>query len=269
MKFILIFLFFSQFAFLLEGASLEEALKEVEDPVKRKKLEAKIRKMYEAKAKYSPPDYSNKTTDQLIEIALQAQIMQPLQAKLIHQELEKRSDFKSTLREKIEGFDVSLIDGTGHVRYRVSDPFVLAGLSKAGGRDFHVETIKKCINHPITVETFHGWGLEPFFEMLSSASNKNEGKVLDDLILQGRIERGSNVEKKWREKFLESASKKSLYSKQREQRTGSNEAVATSKDNLAKGQGTFADIVNKWPVYIAVSLLFAITFFWMKRKEKN
>lgn len=262
---LLIFLVFGLVSLSAETPTLEqllESVKSVEDPVERKKLEAKIRKMHEARKRLVPSDYASETTKQLIERVLRGAPMDPTQSDLIKNVLRQREDFKELVRKGVEGFDVALFKHPNPSVVRIGEPYTYAGLASAGGKDFQIEIIKKCIDHPIVVRMRED-GIPPLLGMLVQVSDKNEESVLDRLIEQKRITKGSALEKEWRKKLVADSRQttrsqhprpRDHLESERNEKTGN--PVASTDDSQ-----------SKWIIISAMMCVVAGLIFWFKSKS--
>ncbi len=86
----------------------------------------------------------------------------------------------------------------------IEDFNYLLAISFGMERKFYIEAVKECLFHPDMIK-FDTWyiGQEQIFHMLAT-SDENETPVLDRLIAEGRMEKGSHLETKWRKKFAKS-----------------------------------------------------------------
>lgn len=266
MKFsVILYIIFSLGSLLAETPTLEQLLKSAEsvkDPVKRKKLEDKIRDMHEKSKGFISPDYASETTEQLIERVLRGVPINPRQLDLINNVLRKREDFKGLIRKGIEGFDMALFDHPNPSAIRISEPYTYAGLSSVGGKEFQIEIIKKSIDHPI-VKKLGVESLRPFLRMLAQISDENAALILDRLIAQKRIEKGSKFEKEWRKKLSEPNRQTTRPKEPRQPRGNKNSDVDREIDFPVATADFFK---SKWAVIVVIIFVLGGLGIWVKAR---
>lgn len=254
--------------FLQGAANLEDLLKqaeEIEDPIKREKLKRRLINMYKnVDGKYTAPDYSTKTVTELIDTVLSFDGIPSSQLNSIKYELGQRQSFKDSVRKRVEEFDVRLLNHPNPSALSVSDPFVLSSLASAGGKDFQIEIIKKCFDHPIVVRMGES-GFWHLFPILARVSADNKEAILDELIEEGRIEKGSLFEKTWRKKLTDptrndSAGRDKRNPSLHRERPGPTTPIET-QDIVAT-----TNTSNRWAVILAVILVLGGLFVWLRKK---
>jgi hypothetical protein len=177
---------------------------EMKDSEKRRKAELAIERIEQLKKIESMPrDYSEISTSALLTIVLGT-----TGNVRFKDDLKKLSERPVETREAIDNF------------LKNEKPFHedllffsrLPSVAKMLGTDYEVEVTKRILNHPLAKKhdqilfedkssSMAGGGL---FNHLAS-SDKDETETLDGLIQEGRVERGSELEIKWRKLLSKAA----------------------------------------------------------------
>jgi hypothetical protein len=169
---------------------------DVKDPEIRKKLQMRteeVRRWIENDKK--PRDYSDKPTEELLRMAL---TYTPSGASYyISKELQKRpEEVRNLILKKLEEAYIPY-----SVLYRI--PYIAGNVDK----DFQVEVTKRCFFRRETIEADRSLVIQEDIEggwySLIAKSDYDETAVLDRLIADGRMERGSEFELRMRKLFSE------------------------------------------------------------------
>lgn len=241
----------------------------IQDPDKRRLVEERVSRIQEQVLSFRPRDRSADSTCQIIDEVRQLRgIMLPAKRKAIDEVLARRSDFKELLHQRIEGFDVSLFDQPNPPSFPLTDPLVYASLASAGGEEFHIETIKKCIDHPIVKKAGVDF-LRPFIELLAQNSDANEVAFLDQLIDQGRVKKGSLYEKQWREKLSNRGTNKRLKKISRPHVQPEQNQNSGTDEQADKPVTKTNGLQNKWPIILVIALILGSMFIWLKVKSRK
>ena len=173
---------------------------EMKDPERRRKAELVAEQVAKMKKNdQKPRDYTSTPTSELLAMALDTMSNNSWDAAL--EELSKRPDeMKAAVDEFLENDKPYYADILFFSR--------LPAVAKVFGAEYHVEVVKKILDHPLAkkydevlledkTSSMVGGGLLDHL----AASGKDETQTLDKLITEGRIERGSEMETKWRKRL--------------------------------------------------------------------
>lgn len=173
----------------------EEEMKDSERRRKAELLATRIEQMKEANLR--PRDYSETPTSELLTMALGTMNNVNWDAAL--KELSERPDEARTAIEELlqnekPFYDVALFFSR------------LPAVAQVLGTNYEAEVAKEVLNHPLTKEYDQAiWRSEEIASMMGrsfldhlKASRRDETGTLDKLIEEGRLERGSEFELKWR-----------------------------------------------------------------------
>jgi hypothetical protein len=175
---------------------------EMKDPEKRRKTEQAIKRVQQLKEiERQPRDYRNITTSELFKIVL------------THTGNVRFSDDLKELSKRPEETKAAI---DNFLRNEKPFPFnddllffsILPSVAKVLGTEYHVEVTKRILDHPLAkkyddvlledkTSSMVGGGLLDHL----AATGKDETQTLDKLIDEGRIERGSELESKWRKRL--------------------------------------------------------------------
>lgn len=173
---------------------------EMKDPEKRRKAELAIERILQLKeASASPRNYSDISTPELFKTVLES--TRNVRFKDDLNELSKRP---LETRVAIDGFLNNEKPFDGDLLFFS----VLPSVAEVLGAEYHVQVVKRILDHPLAqkydevlledkTSSMVGGGLLNHL----AASGKDETGTLDKLIAEGRIERGSELELKWRKRL--------------------------------------------------------------------
>jgi len=173
---------------------------EMKDPEKRRKTEQAIKRIQQLKELGKRPrDYTDISTQELFEIVLthtgNLRFREDLN-ELSKRPTETKAAIEDFLRNEKPFNDNLLLFSR------------LPSVAKVLSTEYHVEVVKKILDHPLAkkydevlledkTSSMVGGGLLDHL----AASGKDETQTLDKLITEGRIERGSEMEIKWRKRL--------------------------------------------------------------------
>jgi len=218
---------------------------EMKDPEKRRKAELALERIEQQKEiENKPRDYSKISTSELLKIVLGS-----TGNVRFKDDLKELSERPAETREAIDNF------------LKNENPFYedllffsrLPSVAKMLGTDYEVEVTKRILKHPLAKKhdqilfedkssSMVGGGL---FDHLAS-SDKDETETLDGLIDEGRVERGSELEIKWRKLLSQTArsEKKPMHDTQDGNEGNSDSNLANKSSNRSVDRkGNFLPIV--------------------------
>ena len=160
-------------------------------PEERELLESIREKLKKQEIYWRSKDFSKYTTEELFDFIPPGS--KSISSRLARDELKKRPDEVRVMLEKI-------LELPGHTFDTLIQLPFLAGIV---GTDYQVEVAKRCLFHQAMKqgdmslriqEDVEGYGI---FSLIAQ-SKYDETSVLDRLVAEGRLERGSEFEMKWR-----------------------------------------------------------------------
>lgn len=220
---------------------------EMKDPEKRRKTEQAIKRIQQLKElERKPRDYLNITTEELFRTVLRS-------TGNVHfrDDLKELSERPAETKAAIDSFLENENPFYGDLLFFS----ILPSVAEVLGTEYHVEVVKRILNHPLAkkydevlledkTSSIVGGGLLDHL----ATSGKDETGTLDKLIAEGRIERGSELELKWRKRL----SGDHREEKNRPEKNGL-ENVPTHGQEAGKSQNTDpeSEIPSNWS-YLAL-----------------
>ncbi len=215
-------------------------------------------------ATWTNKDLSEHSTSELVRMAL---IYSPSAASdTIHEELAKRpEEVRSELLKELESSPIPF-----DVLYRI--PFVAGTVDT----EFQVEVAKRCLfrnemkeaDMALQIQETTGRGI---FSLIAQSNNDETG-VIDRLVAEGRVEKGSEFEAKWR-KRLAGREEKQTQIEKNSQETGDDASGMVSErtvDSGGRGNGAFdSENHSLWNYVVPGVLLGILALFFKALKGKS
>jgi hypothetical protein len=216
---------------------------------KKKYLEESLEKL--RKAERAPRDYSMTPTEDLLRLALDI-VQSDKSYKAALEELSRRPDeTKALIRNFLQKEIPTDSDITSFT--------MLPRVANLFGTEYKVQITKEILFHPL----FKNYDLKLVYfhnpEIIGDlgSSTHDETPVLDRLIADGRLERGSEAEKHWRK--LLSGGKRDRNHEARQESVNQNSTVSTPLTTVSENQ-----IANKTSLFLLICVLLPV--LWIVSK---
>lgn len=195
-------------------------------------------------------------------------------------ELQKRpQELKTEILKRLDKLPEDLAVAPKHIREKAKDDIGRAHLDDVylllqtyeGNRlpeiagavspEFQVQVTKACLFHPgYRALDACAIQLQNAFRHLA-ISEYDESEVLDRLIAEGRLERGSEIETKWRKEFSKNPRKARLDLRQMPQTPNGPPSSVTLAD--ASAEASEESLISRWPLIAAGVLVLSATAIWL------